>query len=111
MAVASTTNQAIWVRKVLHDLTIPQLKATDLWLDNKSVIAIAKNLVFHGKTKHISVKYHALRDADKKGEICIHYCPFEDQLADIMTKALKKQMFKFQRNKLMVHQASIMGEC
>ncbi|WRX09128.1 Integrase [Theobroma cacao] len=110
VAATSAANHAIWVRKALHDLTMPQLEATDLWLDNKSAIAMAKNLVFHGKTKHISVKYHALRDAEKKGEICIQYCP-EDQLADIMTKALRKPMFEFQRNKLMVHQASIKGEC
>ncbi|EOY20321.1 Cysteine-rich RLK (RECEPTOR-like protein kinase) 8 [Theobroma cacao] len=111
VAAASVANHAIWVRKVLHDLTMPQLEATDLWLDNKSAIAMAKNPIFHGKTKHISVKYHALRDVEKKGEICIQYYPSEDQLVDIMTKALRKPMFEFWRNKLMVHQASIKGEC
>ena len=31
-----------------------------LHIDSQSAIMLAKNLVFHGKTKHIEVKYHFL---------------------------------------------------
>jgi len=41
------------------------MEATILGVDNKSVAAIVRNLVQHGKTKHIKVKYHAIREAEK----------------------------------------------
>lgn len=33
-----------------------------LYCDNSSAIKLSKNLVLHGKSKHIHVRYHFLRD-------------------------------------------------
>lgn len=56
VATASTTNQAIWWRKVSFDLGMSPKNATKLSVDNKSAISMAKNQVFHNKIKHINVK-------------------------------------------------------
>ncbi|XP_016732010.1 secreted RxLR effector protein 161-like [Gossypium hirsutum] len=52
IAAAGAVNQAIWLRKLLEDLNARQAKATEIKVDNQSAVAIAKNPVFHGKTKH-----------------------------------------------------------
>ncbi|RVW71157.1 hypothetical protein CK203_059823 [Vitis vinifera] len=57
---AAAANQAIWLRKLLTDLGQSQADAIVIWVDNKSAIAIAKNHVQHGRTKHINVKFHAI---------------------------------------------------
>lgn len=41
------------------------MEATILGVDNKSVVAIAKNLVQHGRTKHIKVNYQAIKEAER----------------------------------------------
>lgn len=73
-------------------------------VDNVSAIAIAKNPVQHGRTKHIRVKYHALREAVKEGEIELAHCSTSDQFADIFTKSLGNDRFEYLRSCIGVQQ-------
>jgi hypothetical protein len=63
-------------------------KSVSLICDSSSVIWLAQNLVFHGRAKHIKVRYHFLRDLVEKGAIVMKYIDTERQLADIFTKPL-----------------------
>jgi hypothetical protein len=47
----------------------------------------------HGRCKHIDVRYHFLRDLSKDRVIELKFCKSQDQLTDIMTKALKVDSF------------------
>ncbi|CAL2237293.1 unnamed protein product [Prunus armeniaca] len=58
--------------------------------DNTSTIAMAKNPVFHQKSRHINRKFHFIREAIQAKEIELVYCRTEEQIADILTKALPK---------------------
>ena len=62
-------------------------------MDNKSAIALAKNLVFHDKSKHINTRYHFLRDCIAKNEVEVKYVKTHDQVANIFTKYLKYEAF------------------
>jgi hypothetical protein len=75
---------------LLADLAQEQSSLIELYCDNKSAIAIAQNPVQHGRTKHINVKFHSIREAEKNLLVKLHYCPTDIQLADIITKALPK---------------------
>ncbi|KAG8486018.1 hypothetical protein CXB51_019401 [Gossypium anomalum] len=88
IAAATAVNQAIWLRKLLFDLNEEQLKPTEIKVDNQSAVAIAKNPVFHGKTKHFKIKFHFVREAEQTGEVSLVHCSSQDQLADILTKPL-----------------------
>ncbi|KAF2299921.1 hypothetical protein GH714_005965 [Hevea brasiliensis] len=94
--VAATTCacQAIWLRKILEELHFKQEGATAIYCDNSSTIKLAKNPVLHGRSKHIDVKFHFLRDLTRDGIIDFIHCKSEDQFADIMTKPLKLSMFQ-----------------
>ncbi|KAK5844859.1 hypothetical protein PVK06_001002 [Gossypium arboreum] len=50
IAAAAAVNQAIWLRKLLCDLNEEQTQATEIRVNNQSIVAIAKNPIFHGKT-------------------------------------------------------------
>jgi methyl coenzyme M reductase subunit D len=49
---------------------------------------LARNPVFHPRTKHIKVHYHFIREKVLAGEIDLIYVNTEDQVADIFTKVL-----------------------
>lgn len=81
VAASTTKNRALWIRKVLNDLKDDQLKPTEIFCDSKFIIAMVKNPVFHGKTKHIKIEYHFLKEAEKKGEVFLFsFCHFLSQL-------------------------------
>ena len=111
VAAAAAANQAIWLRKILKDLGVQQKEATEIKCDSKSAIAIAENPVQHGKTKHIQVKYHAIREAVKSHEIMLVHCSSDLQVADILTKALPKARFERLRGLLGVSIKNLKEEC
>ena len=79
--------------KILTDLKQKHRGATEIYCDNKSAVAMSKNPVFHGKTKHIKIKYHFDREAEKEKEVDLIHCNYEEQVADIMTKPLNLDAF------------------
>ena len=64
----------------------------DLGCDNQSCIAIAKNPVFHARTKHIEVHYHYVREQILSGNLHLSYCPTKDNAADIFTKPVAQTL-------------------
>lgn len=57
------------------------------------LISLAKNPVFHGRSKRIGVKYHYIRDLVNDGEIELEFCRTKEQVADIFTKGLSSDKF------------------
>ena len=90
------------MRKLLDDLEMVPTSATVIKVDNKSAIHMAQNPVLHGKSKHIKVKFHVLRQLKTDQEVQVEHCRSEDQIADIMTKALQKSKFEKLRAMLRV---------
>ncbi|RVX14987.1 Retrovirus-related Pol polyprotein from transposon TNT 1-94 [Vitis vinifera] len=100
VAANATVNQAIWIRKILADLHMKQNEPTQIHVDNQAAIAISNDSVFHGKTKHFKIKLYHLREEQKDGEVKLLYCKTEDQIADVLTKALPKARFETLRGKI-----------
>jgi len=73
-------------------------KPTEIYMDNLSVIALAKNLVFHERSKHIDTRFHYLRDYITNKEVEVKYVKTQDQVADIFTKPLKHDVFAKMRD-------------
>jgi hypothetical protein len=71
-----------------------------LLCDSTSAISVAKNPVLHLKTKHISVRFHFLRDHYEKWDIDLHHVDIHRQLADILTKPLDQSTFAHLRGEL-----------
>jgi len=63
-----------------------------IYVENVSAINLAKNLVFHQRSKYIDIRYQFLRDQVGKNMIKLEYCRSEDQIADF-TKPLKINAF------------------
>nr|GEX21437.1 ribonuclease H-like domain, reverse transcriptase, RNA-dependent DNA polymerase [Tanacetum cinerariifolium] len=92
VATAATT-QALWLKRLLSKLTNTEEDKVTIKVDNKSAIALMKNLVFHERRKHIDTKYHFIRECVEREDIQVEFVSGECQKANTLTKALLKIRF------------------
>ena len=90
MSLYSATQEAIWLRLLLKDLNYTDQEVTTIYQDNQGCIALAKNPVYHARTKHIDIKFHFLREKVDGDVIALEYKPTEEMVADGFTKALPR---------------------
>ncbi|BFG15844.1 hypothetical protein CerSpe_021180 [Prunus speciosa] len=72
----------------------------ELHCDNKSAIDIDHNPVQHDRTKHVEVDRHFIKEKIEKKIIRLPFIKSEDQLADILTKAVCGKVFHDSLTKL-----------
>lgn len=88
IAATALAYQGVWLRKLLSDFSQKQAGATEIFCDNRSTIAMAKNLAFQSRTKQIDICYHFIRSLVSVGKIILKACDTTEQVADILTKLL-----------------------
>jgi transposase InsO family protein len=93
IALSSAAQESIWLRRLTSELGSPPETATTIYEDNQSAIAMTKNPQFHGRAKHIDIKYHFIREHVNSGNITLKYCPTDEMTADILTKPLSTEQF------------------
>ena len=95
-------NQVIWMKQMMKDIEITFKEPVIIYCDKKSTVSMAKNHVFHSKTKNISIKYHVQREKVAEKEIRLEYVNTKEQIANTFTKALPKDTFDYLRGILEV---------
>ena len=102
IALSSATQEAMWLRQLLSDLVKDyQLSVpTTIYEDNQSAICMTRNNQSHGRSKHVDIKYHFVREQVERETIKAIYCKSEEMTADILTKGLLNYQFKKLRTKL-----------
>ena len=93
MAVASSAQEAVWMRQPSSETGFEFTKPVIIYEDNQSATAMTKNPQFHGRTKHIAIKYHFIREQVNDGTTTAQYCSTEIMLADMFTKSLGHTQF------------------
>ncbi|GJX61994.1 retrovirus-related pol polyprotein from transposon TNT 1-94 [Tanacetum coccineum] len=96
VSAGKACQQALWMKQALVDYCI-RLDDIPIMCDNKEAIDLSKNPVQHSCTKHIEICYHFLHDNVQKGNISIEKVSSEDNIADILTKPLKREPFNYLR--------------
>ena len=84
-----------WFTRALLAFLQPQLDGRIIVLfgDNQGAIATAENPISEGRTKHIDMRYHFIRELAKHKAIAIKYTESRNQHADILTKAIGVEGF------------------
>ncbi|GKC65564.1 retrovirus-related pol polyprotein from transposon TNT 1-94 [Tanacetum coccineum] len=96
VSAGKACQQALWMKQALVDYGV-RLDDIPIMCDNKGAIDLSKNPVQHSRTKHIEIRHHFLRDNVQKGNISIEKVSSEDNIADILTKPLKREPFNYLR--------------
>nr|GEV41231.1 retrovirus-related Pol polyprotein from transposon TNT 1-94 [Tanacetum cinerariifolium] len=94
VALSASCAQVMWMRTQLQDYGFNYNKIP-LYCDSQSAIAISCNPVQHSRTKHIHTRYHFIKEQVKNGIIELYFVRTEYQLADMFTKALPEDRFKY----------------
>jgi hypothetical protein len=121
-ALADGAKEAVYLKRLLQELDLPSVSKVpvdclskevhlnlskgavptelDMHLrcDNSSAIKLARNPVFHARSKHIELHHHFIRERIIEGEIDVDYISTEDQPADLLTKALAQPLFEKHRH-------------
>nr|GEX29075.1 retrovirus-related Pol polyprotein from transposon TNT 1-94 [Tanacetum cinerariifolium] len=94
VALSASCAQVMWMRTQLQDNGFNYNKIP-LYCDSQSAIAISFNLVQHSRTKHIHTRHHFIKEHVENGIIELYFVRTEYQLADMFTKALPEDRFKY----------------
>lgn len=78
MAATTGACLGVWLKCLLSELTGDKSTKALLKLDNKSAIALTKNLVHHERSKHMDPKFHFIHDCVHKIEIEVEYVSTEE---------------------------------
>jgi hypothetical protein len=93
VALFESSKLISWARQFLHDLGFAQLEPTLVFEDNKSTIHMVENGTDRGKTKHMDVRFHYIRELVQNGTIRLEHQSTLLLVADILTKAMPPEGF------------------
>lgn len=94
VAATNAAKEALWLRSLLSQLFATDFEPTTLFSDNQSAIALTKDHQYHARTKHIDIRFHFIRWIVENGSLRLVYCPTNDMVADVLTKALPSPKVK-----------------
>ena len=98
-AIANAAAEIMWVQILLTEIGISSPAQAKLWCDNLGAKYLATNPVLHGRTKHVEVYYHFVRERVARKLLQIDFVPSGDQVADGFTKPLSvHQLENFKHN-------------
>lgn len=87
-AMAAVASEVTWLIRLLEELGVQNLRRVTLACDNQSALQIAKNPVFHQRTKHIEIDCHFTREKVLEGLLQLRYVPTYLQPTDVLTKVI-----------------------
>ena len=85
MAMAYAVQEASYLQTFQKEMGVDQ-EGVVLLCDNQSAIKLAKNPIFHKRSKHIAIKYHYIREKVESGEVELAFVATRDMAADQLTK-------------------------
>ncbi|GKB78213.1 hypothetical protein Tco_0945108 [Tanacetum coccineum] len=100
--IKGATHLGLWYPKGTGVETIVYINSDHAgdYIDQRSTsgaIDLSKNPVLYSHTKHIEIRHKFLHDNVQKGNISIEKVSSEDNIADILTKPLKREPFNLLR--------------
>ena len=93
----------LWSQNFCREIGFPIISVTTLFIDNASTLKIIAKKTHAGMTRHIDLRYHAIREAVKSGRIRCKHLTTANMIADIGTKALAYGPFTKLRSYILGH--------
>ena len=83
VACSSAMQEAVWLRRFLQDIGVVKtaFKLVTLYCDSMVTLAFAKDPKYHGKTKHIQIRYHFVKQIITQNEVVLKHIPTNEMVA------------------------------
>ncbi|MCI13275.1 putative copia-type polyprotein, partial [Trifolium medium] len=88
IAASLSACQGVWLSNLINEISNVKCDFVTIKVDNMSAINLAKNPIVHGRSKHIEMKFHYLREQVNNEKLKFEHCRTELQVADLLTKAV-----------------------
>ena len=86
--------EGLWLKSLLSKIFGPFPNPLTLFSDNQAAIVLTCDHQYHVHTKHIDMRYHWIRWVVEEGTMHLVYCPIDDMVANMLTKALPSPKVK-----------------
>ena len=83
MGEKEAAKQEIWLQEVFSNIIGEACEKVTIRVDNKSAIALTKNHVFHGRSKHIHRRFHFIRECVENEQVEVEHVPGSEKRADV----------------------------
>ena len=93
VAASQCVSEMEFVRQVVESMGLKVKLPMTLYVDNTGAIDLAENWSTTGRTKHIDVRFHYLREMNERGMVEIKFVKSELNVSDIFTKNLSEKLF------------------
>ncbi|PON78095.1 LOW QUALITY PROTEIN: hypothetical protein TorRG33x02_239320 [Trema orientale] len=108
-SLANIVAEITWLQSLLIELEVQQPSVPVIWCDNLGTVLLSANPIQHAQTKHIEMDLYFVREKAMKKEIEVRYIHSQDQVADVLTKAVFSSLFPILRTKLRVEDCSTLS--
>ena len=91
-----SSSHGIWLKSFISGLRIVNSisRPLKLYCDNSAAVFMAKNNKSGSRSKHIDIKYLAIRERVKEMKVVIEHISTELMIADPLTKGMPPKHFK-----------------
>ena len=104
MAAAAVANEVIWWRRLCADMDYDFGGPVTVWCDNRAATNLADHEGRFDAVKHIQLRYHVLRDYQKRGLVKVCWRTSAKMWADALTKNCQPKHFRSIVTKLLGEQ-------
>ena len=93
MALTEAAKEGKWLLKICDELGF-KFSSFKLFCDSQSAVCLAKNAVYHFRTKHMDTKYNFIRDKVREGLVDLQKVHTTLNASDFLTKSLPGNAFE-----------------
>jgi hypothetical protein len=96
VACSAAVQEAVWLRRFLQHLEIVRdaLDPVTIHCDSTATLAYAKDPKYHGRTKHIDIRYHYIRDMVAQNEVVLKHISTSRMVAKPLAKPIARDVFQ-----------------
>lgn len=92
MVASEAAKETLWLKGLMKELRIIKGEV-HLFYDSQSDICLAKNQVYHTRSKHNDVQYHMIRKLLNSRKISLRKVHTEENATDILMKVVTMDKF------------------
>ena len=91
----ATTQDVVWLKSFLYHLKTIKSASNPMiiYYENTAAIVVAKDPKYHGKTKHIKMRYHYIREAIIEHDVILKYISINFMVANQLIKPIARDVF------------------